>query len=70
MKIEEHQIENKKVIQIYLRQHEKDSIEVKNKIKEMQNRKIKVVLFISGDNEAENVIKDLVKTMKLNSLQS
>lgn len=64
MKIQENNIENKKVVQIYLSKKENDDSGVKEKISQIRAKKINVVVFVSGDNEAKETLKQMVKTMQ------
>lgn len=64
MKIKENQIENKKVMQIYLSKEEKENNAVQKKIEKMKKEKGNIVLFTSGDEEVEKALKDMIMIMK------
>lgn len=64
MKIKENQIENKKVMQIYLSKEEKENNEVQKKIEKIKKEKGNIVLFTSGDEEVEKALKDMIMIMK------
>ena len=64
MRIKEQQICNKKVMQIYLKKQEAENSEIKEKIKNIKMENINVVLFVSGDAEADITIKRMVDVMK------
>lgn len=64
MKIKENQIENKKVIQIYLSEEEKENNEFQEKIEKIKKEKGNIVLFTSGDEEVEKALKDMIIIMK------
>ena len=63
MKIQESIIGNDKIIQIYLNQEENDNSEIQQKIETLKEDK-KVVLFISGENETKQTLKNMVNIMK------
>ena len=63
MKIQESIIGNDKIIQIYLNQEENDNSEIRQKIEKLKEDN-KVVLFISGENETQQTLKNMVNIMK------
>ena len=63
MKLQEHKIDNKKIIHIYLNEQEKQDKVLQEKIKHISESN-KVVLFVSGDNEPERVLKEMVKIIQ------
>ena len=63
MKIQERIIGNDKIIQIYLNQEENDNSEIQQKIEKLKEDN-KVVLFISGENETQQTLKNMVNIMK------
>lgn len=63
MKIQESIIGNDKIIQIYLNQEENDNSEIRQKIEKLKEDN-KVVLFISGENEIKQTLKNMVNIMK------
>lgn len=63
MKIQESIIGNDKIIQIYLNKEENDNSEIQQKIEKLKEDN-KVVLFISGENETEQTLKNMVNIMK------
>ena len=63
MKIQESIIGNDKIIQIYLNQEENDNSEIWQKIEKLKEDN-KVVLFISGENEIKQTLKNMVNIMK------
>ena len=63
MKLQEYKIDNKKIIHIYLNEEEKQDKELQEKIKQISENN-KVVLFVSGNNEPERVLREMVNIMK------
>lgn len=63
MKIQEIKIGNDKIVHIYLNQGENDNDEIQQKINKIKEEH-KVVLFVSGDNEPERVLREMVKIMQ------
>lgn len=64
MKIQEKQIENKKVIQIYLTNQEKEDKDIQEKIEQIKTKSGSVVLFVSGENDVIKTLKTMVMIMK------
>lgn len=64
MKVQEHKITNKKVIQIYINEQEKGDVEIQKKIDNIKTKNSNVVIFVSGDNEPERVLGEMVKIMQ------
>lgn len=64
MRISENQIENKKVMQIYLSKEEKENNEVQEKIEKIKKERGNIVLFTSGDEKVEEVLKNMIMIMK------
>lgn len=64
MIIRENQIENKKVMQIYLSKEEKENNEVQEKIEKIKKERGNIVLFTSGDEKVEEVLKNMIMIMK------
>ena len=64
MKVQEHKITNKKVIQIYINEQEKGDVEIQKKIENIKTKNSNVVIFVSGDNEPERVLGEMVKIMQ------
>lgn len=64
MKIKENQIENKKVMQIYLSKEEKENNKVQKEIEKIKKEKGNIVLFTSGDEKVEKALKDMIMIMK------
>lgn len=64
MKIQEKQIEHKRVIQIYLTKKEKEDKEIQEKIEQIKAENKSVVLFVSGDKEVEKSLKAMIMIMK------
>lgn len=63
MKLQEYKIDNKKIIHIYLNEQEKQDNELQEKIKQISQNN-KVVLFISGDNDPEKTLKEMIKIIQ------
>lgn len=63
MRIQENRIGNDKIIQIYLNKFENDNNEIQQKIEELKENN-RVVLFISGENETKQTLKNMVNIMK------
>lgn len=63
MKLQEHKIDNKKIIHIYLSEQEKQDNELQEKIKQVSENN-KVVLFVSGDNKPETALREMVRIMQ------
>ena len=63
MKIQESIIGNDKIVQIYLNKLENDNNEIRQKIEKIKEDN-KVVLFISGENETKQTLKNMVNIMK------
>lgn len=63
MKLQEHKIDNKKIIHIYLNEQEKQDNELQEKIKQISENN-KVVLFVSGNNETERALKEMVRIIQ------
>ena len=66
MKIQEKIIDREKVIQIYLSEEEKDCIDVQEEINKLRMQNVKVVLFVSGNQEANYTLKEMVNIMREN----
>ena len=64
MKIQEYKINNKKVIQIYLNKNEREDVNIQRKIDKIKTENNSVVLFVSGDNDPEIALKEIVKIMQ------
>lgn len=64
MKIQEKQIEHKRVIQIYLTKKEKEDKGIQEKIEQIKAENRSVVLFVSGDKEVEKSLKAMIMIMK------
>ena len=64
MKVQEHKITNKKVIQIYINEQEKGDVEIQKKIDNIKTKNSNVVIFVSGDNKPETALKEMVKIMQ------
>ena len=63
MKLQEYKIDNKKIIHIYIYEQEKKDNKIQEKINQI-SKKNKVVLFVSGNNEPERVLREMVNIMK------
>lgn len=63
MKLQEHKIDNKKIIHIYLSEQEKQDNVLQEKIKQISEYS-KVVLFVSGDNKPERVLREMIKIIQ------
>ena len=70
MKVQENKIENKKVIQIYLSEDEKSDTDIQEKIKQIKAENRNVVLFVSGDKEPRQTLKEMVKIMKNTTIKN
>ena len=67
MKVQEYKIQNRKVIHIYVTEQEKEEANIQYKIEQIKDKNDNVVLFVSGNNAPEKVLKEMVKSMKDNS---
>lgn len=59
MKIKENEIKNKKVKQIYLTKEEIKNIQIQK-----NEKYINSVVFVSGNNEITEILKEMIKIMK------
>lgn len=66
MKVQEQKIQNSKVIHIYVTEQEKEDAHIQYEIGELKAKNDNVVLFVSGNNAPEKVLKEMVKSMKDN----
>ena len=64
MKVQEHKITNKKVIQIYINEQEKGDVNIQKKIDNIKTKNSNVVIFVSGDNKPETALKEMVRIMQ------
>ena len=64
MKLQEHKIDNKKIIHIYLNEQEKQDSELQEKIDKIKAENNNVVLFVSGGNEPDKVLKEMIKIIQ------
>lgn len=67
MKVQEQKIKNSKVIHIYITEQEKEDSNIQYEIEQIKAKNANVVLFVSGNNNPEKVLKEMVKSMKDNS---
>ena len=66
MRVQEHKIKNKNVIHIYVSEQEKQDANIQEKINQIKAENNNVALFVSGDEEPEKILKEMVKIMKNN----
>ena len=64
MKLQEHKIDNKKIIHIYLNEQEKQDSELQEKIDKIKAENNNVVLFVSGNDEPERALKEMIKIIQ------
>ena len=64
MKDQEYQIQNRKVIHIYVTEQEREVANIQEEIEQIKAKNNNVVLFVSGNNAPEKVLKEMVKSMK------
>lgn len=64
MKVQEYKIQNRKVIHIYVTEQEKEDANIQYKIEQIKAKNDNVVLFVSGNNEPERVLGEMVKIMQ------
>ena len=66
MKILEKEIDKKKVLQIYLNNFEANRRDVKKEIQKLKASNPYTVLFISGNENVSEILKDTVDIMRRN----
>ena len=67
MKVQEYKIQNRKVIHIYVTEQEREVANIQEEIEQIKAKNNNVVLFVSGYNAPEKVLKEMVISMKDNS---
>lgn len=64
MRVKESKIINTKVTQIYLTEDENKDKEIQEQINKIKSSNSNVILFVSGNKEVKETLKEMVSTMK------
>ena len=67
MKVQQTQIDNERVIQIFISKDESETEENMKTIEEIKKENKKVVIFLSGDKDPKRILLSMVQAMKENT---
>ena len=67
MKVQQTQIDNERVIQIFISKDESETEENIKTIEEIKKENKKVVIFLSGDKDPKRILLSMVQAMKENT---